>query len=58
MIMPEKKEKQVKKLDATKTGFSTQMGKMPLEKFEKWFNSRYEGGDPKKIHAELKKQAE
>lgn len=49
--MPEKK---VKKLDASKTGFDVKLGKLPFEKFEKWFNARYEG-DPKKVHADLKK---
>lgn len=43
-----------KKLDASKTGFDKKLGKLSFEKFEKWFNSRYEG-DAKKIHTALNK---
>ena len=49
--MPEKK---VKKLDASKTGFDAKLKKLPFEKFEKWFDSRYEG-DAKKVYASLGK---
>ena len=53
--MAEKKvESKTKKLDASKTGFDKNLGKLPFEKFEKWFNDRYEG-DAKKVHAELNK---
>lgn len=43
-----------KKLDASKTGFDKNLGKLPFEKFEKWFNDRYEG-DAKKVYSGLNK---
>lgn len=43
-----------KKLDASKTGFDKNLGKLPFDNFEKWFNDRYEG-DAKKVHTELNK---
>lgn len=55
--MEKVKQSQIKKLDASKSGFDIKLGKLPFEKFEKWFNDHYEG-DAKLIHADLQKKLE
>lgn len=47
-------KKELKKLDASKTGFHQNLGKLPIDVFEKWFSARYDG-DAKKVHAGLNK---
>lgn len=46
-------KKEVKKRDASKTGFHTALGRLPFSKFEKWFNENYTNGDAKAVYDRL-----